>query len=96
MAAAAVKQLEAVLAGGALREYVYKDFGSLVTLGKRNTVGNLMGFLVGKNFFIEGMVARLMYRSLYKMHESALHGTWQTLLGAVSPGTKPSPTVKLH
>jgi NADH dehydrogenase len=91
-----VRQIAAVMTGAPLREYIYKDFGSLVTLGKRNTFGNLMGFIVGKNFFIEGIVARLMYRSLYKMHESALHGTWQTLLGAVSPGTKPSPTVKLH
>jgi hypothetical protein len=31
-----------------------------------------MGFLVKKNFFIEGYFARLMYRSLYKMHEAAL------------------------
>ena len=41
-----------------------------------------MGFLVGKNFFIEGYFARLMCRSLYKMHEAALHG-----LANVIPGT---------
>ena len=39
-----------------------------------STVGSLMGFLVGKSMFIEGLFARLMYRSLYKMHQSALHG----------------------
>ena len=33
-----------------------------------------MGFLLGKGLFIEGVLARLMYRSLYKMHETALHG----------------------
>ena len=34
-----------------------------------------MGFVVGKSMLIEGYFARLMYRSLYKMHERALHGT---------------------
>jgi len=91
-----VKQIKALMNGGKLGEYVYKDFGSLVTLGRHNTVGSLMGFLVGRNFFIEGYVARLMYRSLYKMHEAALHGSGRTLLGLVSPGARPSPTVKLH
>ena len=33
-----------------------------------------MGLLLGKGLFIEGALARLMYRSLYKMHEMALHG----------------------
>jgi NADH dehydrogenase len=37
-----------------------------------------------------------MYRSLYKMHEAALHGRLRTLLGLVAPGAKPRPTVKLH
>ena len=91
-----VKQIEARLAGEPLAEYAYRDFGSLVTLGKRGTVGSLMGFVVGRNFFIEGYIARLMYRSLYKMHEAALHGSGRTFLGLFGPGSKPSPTVKLH
>ena len=57
-----------------LKPYVYKDFGSLVSLGEYSTVGNLMGFVVGKSMFVEGYFARLMYRSLHKMHEMALHG----------------------
>jgi hypothetical protein len=73
-AAHVVKQLRRRLAGQKLEPFVYRDFGSLVSLGKYSTVGSLMGFLVGKNIFIEGYFARLMYRSLYKMHEYALHG----------------------
>jgi NADH:ubiquinone reductase (H+-translocating) len=57
-----------------LLPYVYKDFGSLVSLGEYSTVGNLMGFVVGKNMLIEGYFALLMYRALYKMHQVALHG----------------------
>ena len=73
-----------------------QDFGSLVSLGKFSTVGNLMGFVVGRSFMIEGYFARFMYRSLYKMHEAALHGRGRTLLGLVSSSARPAPTVKLH
>ncbi len=81
-----------------LTPFVYRDFGSLVSLGKYSTVGSLMGFVVGKSMFIEGMFARMMYRSLYKMHQSALHGhgptLWRTLAGLVSQRAEPG--VKLH
>jgi len=90
------KQIQKRLAGEPLGEFAYHDHGSLVSLGKFSTVGSLMGFVVGKGFFIEGYFARLMYRSLYKMHEAALHGGGRTLLGLVAPGAKPAPTVKLH
>jgi NADH dehydrogenase len=91
-------QIRRRLAGQPLTPFVYKDFGSLVSLGKYSTVGNLMGFIVGRNMFIEGYFARLMYRSLYKMHEAALHGKtptlWRMLAGLVS--SRPEPGVKLH
>jgi NADH dehydrogenase len=91
-----VKQIRAVMEGKKLGTYTYRDFGSLVSLGKYSTVGNLMGFVIGRSMFIEGHFARLMYRSLYKMHEAALHGGGRTLLGLVAPGARPAPTVKLH
>ena len=57
-----------------LPHYVYKDYGSLVNLGRYSTVGNLMGSLLGGSMFVEGLIARLMYLMLYQMHLSALHG----------------------
>jgi NADH:ubiquinone reductase (H+-translocating) len=69
------KQLAGRLAGKAPAPYVYRDFGSLVSLGRNNTVGNLMGFLHTRSLFIEGFFARMMYRSLYKMHEKAVYGS---------------------
>ncbi|MCI0599946.1 MAG: NAD(P)/FAD-dependent oxidoreductase [Beijerinckiaceae bacterium] len=92
-----VKQLPRRLRGEALKSYVYRDFGSLVSLG-RSTVGNLMGFLVGKNFFIEGYFARLVYRSLYKLHEAALHGIANVILGTIGRSfrRRNTPVVKLH
>jgi NADH dehydrogenase len=93
-----VKQLRRRLDGKKLEPFVYRDFGSLVSLGEYSTVGNLMGFLVGKSMFIEGYFARLMYRSLYKMHEMALHGGSKTALGALARGLsrRAEPQVKLH
>jgi NADH:ubiquinone reductase (H+-translocating) len=92
-----VKQLPRRLRGEPPKPYFYRDFGSLVSLG-RSTVGNLMGFLVGKNFFIEGYFARLMYRSLYKMHETALHGSTNVILGTIGRTFRRriAPVVKLH
>jgi len=91
-------QIDRILAGKTLEPFTYRDFGSLVSLGRYSTVGSLMGFLVGKSMFIEGLFARLMYRSLYKMHQTALHGSaptiWRTVVGLVS--TRADPGVKLH
>ena len=58
-----------------------------------------MGFLIGKDLFIEGALARLMYRSLYKMHEMALYGAWKTAAGILARGfsrQRGEPRVKLH
>ena len=59
----------------AASDYRYRDFGSLVSLGEFSTVGNMMGGLIGGSLMVEGVFARLMYLSLYKMHELALHGS---------------------
>ncbi|MBL8441067.1 MAG: NAD(P)/FAD-dependent oxidoreductase [Betaproteobacteria bacterium] len=93
-----VRQVEARLSGKPLRTWRYRDFGSLVSLGKYSTVGNLMGSLVGGNLWLDGQFASLMYRSLYKMHELALHGfvkvTLDTLARLITRRTEPH--VKLH
>jgi NADH dehydrogenase len=93
-----VKQIKRRLAGRPLQPWRYRDFGSLVSLGEYSTVGNLMGGIVGGNLWIEGLFARLMYRSLYKMHEYTLHGptkvTLDTLARLITRRTEPH--VKLH
>ncbi len=93
-----VRQLRRRLEGLPLEPFVYRDFGSLVSLGEYSTVGSLMGMLVGKNFFIEGYFARIMYRSLYKMHEMALHGFLNVLLDTIARSVtrRTEPAVKLH
>ncbi len=92
------RQIRRKLDGRALEPFVYKDFGSLVSLGEYSTVGSLMGFLAGRSLFIEGYFARLTYRSLYKMHEIALHGWTKVGLDTLSRALtrRTEPQVKLH
>ena len=91
-------QIRRRLKGKPLRPFVYRDFGSLVSLGHYTTVGSLMGFIVGKSVFIEGLFARLMYRSLYKMHQRALHGWTKVVLDTLARTLtrRTEPRVKLH
>jgi NADH:quinone reductase (non-electrogenic) len=92
------RQMRNRLAGKPLKEWRYRDFGSLVSLGDYSTVGNLMGALVGGNLWLEGYFARMMYLSLYKMHEVALHGFFNVALGTLARllSRRTEPHVKLH
>ncbi len=91
------RQLPRRIAGMSVREWRYRDFGSLVSLG-HSTIGNLMGKLVGGNLFIEGIFAGLMYKSLYKMHQLALHGVTRVVLDTIARliTRRTEPVVKLH
>jgi len=93
-----VGQIERRLRGQPLRPYTYRDFGSLVSLGKWTTVGNLMGFLLGRGIFVEGVFAQIMYRSLRLLHERAINGTPRAVLGVLARALahRTGPQVKLH
>ena len=80
-----------------LPEFIYKDYGSLVSLGKYSTVGNLMGNLTG-SVMIEGFFARMMYLSLYKMHQLALFGFYRTAMLSIAHTLRATvdPKIKLH
>ncbi|HKA38769.1 MAG TPA: NAD(P)/FAD-dependent oxidoreductase [Burkholderiales bacterium] len=86
------------IAGKSLKPWTYRDFGSLVSLGQYSTVGSLMGALLGGTIFVEGLFARFMYISLYRMHLYALHGVakvvFDTLARMITRRTEPR--VKLH
>ena len=91
------KSLVNRLQGKTLIPYVYKDYGSLVSLGKFSTVGNLMGNLIG-TVSIGGFIARIVYLSLYKMHQVAVHGYFRTAMITLSNLFKRSAynRIKLH
>ncbi|MEM8593983.1 MAG: NAD(P)/FAD-dependent oxidoreductase [Pseudomonadota bacterium] len=76
-----------------LGHFVYSDKGSLISLSKEGTVG-----ILGSSINVRGKLARLVYVSLYRMHQYALHGMVRTSLLLVrdlfARGSKP--TLKLH
>jgi len=92
------KQFPRRLRGEALQPFVYRDFGSLVSLGKFSTVGSLMGAITRGSVMVEGFFARIMYLSLYKMHELALHGFVKVFLDTLARiiTRRTEPHIKLH
>ncbi len=95
------KSIKNRLAGKALPEYEYVDYGSLINLSRYSTVGNMMGNLAGKfssSVFIEGVVARLVYTSLYKMHKLAVFGLTKVIFSTIGDffTRRTKPRMKLH
>jgi NADH dehydrogenase len=98
MAAIAFHNIKAMVRGKPLKDFVYRDHGSLVSLSHFSTVGSLMGNLIGGRMAIEGRLARFVYISLYRMHLIAIHGWFKglalILLGHVNQIVRPR--LKLH
>jgi NADH:ubiquinone reductase (H+-translocating) len=93
-----LKSLVNRMEGRPLAEFTYRDFGSLVSLGHFSAVGNLMGGLIGGSMLIEGLFARFMYMSLYRLHIAALHGYPRMVLDTFAHWLRRTtlPRVKLH
>ena len=93
-----VKTLRGRLDGRAPKPFRYRDFGSLVSLGSYDTVGQLMGFLGGGKLRVEGWLAKMFYISLYKLHIWALSGFWRMALDTLARMIRrqTEPKVKLH
>ena len=93
-----VKTIEARLAGRPLPVFRFRDYGSLVSLGELSAVGNLMGSLIGGNMLIQGLIARWMYESLYKLHQVSLLGVFRVTLDTIGRFLRgrATPRVKLH
>lgn len=98
MASLVYKSLRKRMADKPIPEYAYHDYGSLVSLGRYSTVGNMMGSLSKGSLMIEGFMARMMYLSLYKMHQVALFGFFRVGMLSLSHLFRRSvhPNIKLH
>lgn len=98
MATLCFTNIIAKLKGKSLKPYQYKDHGSLVSLSRFSTVGSLMGNLTQGSMMVEGRLARIVYISLYRMHQIALHGAIKTglivLVSRINRVLRPS--LKLH
>ena len=91
------KNLKRSITSKELLDFKYKDKGSLISLSKHNSVGQIMGNL-SKDFTFEGKVARWLYISLYRMHQLVLHGYLHTALLVVRDrlNRRTGPKLKLH
>lgn len=80
-----------------VKPFQYKDKGSLVSLSKTGSVGQMMGNLSG-DFTFEGRLARWFYVLLYRLHQRSLHGTFKMLLLILRDrlNKRTNPKVKLH
>ena len=85
--------LKAHIEQAGLPEFVFKDKGSLVSLSEKTSVGSILG-----NINIQGFCARMMYVSLYRFHQMALHGFWKTSVFILKDRLSRSarPPLKMH
>ena len=92
------RSMLARLAGKPLPVFRFRDFGSLVSLGELSAVGNLMGRLIGGSMFIQGLIARAMYASLYKLHQVSIYGFIRVAFDTVGRflRRRMEPRIKLH
>lgn len=92
------KNLQAALAGRELKDFQYRDMGSLVSLAHYDAVGNLMRGTSARGVLVEGWLAKTFYASLYRLHQAAIHGYARTgarmLVDRIN--TLIRPRLKLH
>ena len=93
-----VRTVRARLDGRPLPEFRFRDYGSLVSLGEISAVGTLMGNLIGGSMLVQGLIARVMYTSLYKLHQQSLFGSVAVALDTIGRFLRGrvEPRVKLH
>ncbi|KKX68449.1 hypothetical protein PU99_02865 [Pseudomonas putida] len=91
------RNLELRIEGRPLKSFTYKDYGTLVSLASFSAVGTLMGNLAGSTF-VEGMLARLFYLSLYRMHQASLFGVGGMFLKVIGDALsrRVRPKLRLH
>jgi len=91
--------LQAWLQQQAAADFAFKPQGMMVSLGKHTAVGSLAAIVGPKrDYYVEGRGAKLIYASLYRMHQAAVHGWW--LAGLLWIGDRlrrvARPALKLH
>ena len=87
--------------GEPMREFTFRDRGSLVSLGRRDAVGRIEaveGRGAGRGLRLGGVAARWAYWALQRRHMAVLHGFGRTLMVTLGSWLvrQPLPRVKLH
>lgn len=88
-----VKAVKSRLSGKAIPNFRFHDRGSLVALSDYKTFGVVFG-----GFRLEGLIAKLAYRSLHQQHLLALYGVGKFALLSLAAliSRRAEPRIKLH
>lgn len=93
------KALALWLQGKQPKAFDFKPQGMMVSLGKHTAVGSLASVVGPKReYYVEGHGAKLIYMSLYRMHQAAVHGWFRTLFLFIGDKLRRvvRPALKLH
>jgi NADH dehydrogenase len=63
--------------GESIPNFIYRDFGALVSLGEYDAYGSLGKFGLFKGITIRGRLAQFSHVMLYRSHQSRLYGFWR-------------------
>ncbi|SMC21786.1 NADH dehydrogenase [Andreprevotia lacus DSM 23236] len=91
--------LEALQAGREVTPFRFKPQGIIVSVGKHAAVASLAAVVGPKrDYYVEGRGAKLIYSSLYRLHQAAVHGWVLAVLLWIGDKLRRAaqPTLKLH
>lgn len=92
-------ELSRRIAGRPSRPFAFKPQGMMVSLGKHSAVGSLAAIVGPKrDYHVEGRGAKLIYASLYRMHQATVHGRLLAVLLYIGDKLRRAarPALKLH
>jgi NADH dehydrogenase len=97
-AAMLAQSLARRLVGKPLSSFTFHDRGSLVTLGHRDAVGDIVEGSHGRTLKLEGMLARTSYWFLYRRHLGAVLGLRKAAMSILGSwlAERAQARVKLH
>src|SRR5699024_3056519 len=98
MATLCYKNIVAALNNKELKTFKFLDKGTMVSLSGYSAVGSLLGQIKKDTLMIQGMPARMIYKTIYRMHQRVLHGVFKTGLIMLTDRMNRiiRPKVKLH
>jgi NADH dehydrogenase len=91
------KSLVNYVRGKPLLSYVYRDYGTFISLSEDTVMGNVK-IKQGGHYFLKGFLAAFSYRFLYRRYQAILHGWWRVVLLIIANRLSKSirPRLKLH
>lgn len=74
------------LSGKPVRAFVYRDYGSLISLAGGRAVGSLAAGKGLSGWYVEGRMAALMHHAIYRRHILSINGWRRALVVSLSHG----------